>query len=197
MAKISEFKSNMRGGGARPNQFRVELSFPADLNIPNAGLAAQAAQFLCDSTSLPGSTIANVPVAYRGRTVNFAGERSFQPWGVTVYTDTDFLIRNAMEKWQSLVQNYASTEGVTNPSRYQADMTVHQLDRNGGILKTYFFKDAYPTDIGAIQLSYGTDNQIENFSVTFQYNYFTSDSTDQDNTAVSEIPLFPRDNRGV
>jgi len=196
MANINDFKSKMRGGGARPNQFRVILSFPAGLNITTGAFAAEKAQFLCDSTSLPGSTIANVPVAYRGRTVNFAGERSFQPWNVNVYTDVDFDIRNAMEEWQAKIQNYAATNGVTDPVLYQSDMRVEQLDRNGAILKTYTFKDAYPIDIGAISLSYSSDNQIESFGLTFQYNYFTSESTDQDNAASSEVPNFPRDNRG-
>lgn len=182
MANINDFKSRMVNGGARPNQYRVILSFPADLGIIGAASAAEKAQFLCSSTSLPGSSITNVPVAYRGRTVNFAGERSFQPWSITVYTDTDFDIRNAMENWQSKVQNYAATNGEVRPVAYQADMTVQQLGRNEEVLKTYTFKDAFPTSIDAITLSYGSDNQIETFGVTFQYNYFTSESTDRDNT---------------
>jgi hypothetical protein len=185
MANINDFKSLMLGGGARPNQFRVILSFPADLSISTGVFAAKKAEFLCSATSLPGSSISNVAVAYRGRTVNFAGERSFQPWNVTVYTDVDFDIRNAMEEWQGKVQNYAATNGVTNPVSYQSDMRVEQLDRNGAVLKTYIFKDAFPTVIDAIQLNYASDNQIESFGITFQYNYFTSESTDQDNSRTS------------
>lgn len=181
MANINQFKSRMLGGGARPNQFRIILTFPAGLSIINGAAAAETATFLCYSTSLPASTISNVPVAYRGRTVNFAGERSFQPWTINVYTDTDFLIRNAMEDWQAKVQNFASTNGEVNPTVYQVDMQVQQLGRNGEILKYYTFKDAFPTNVGDIALSYGTDNAIETFGVTLQYNYFISDSTDQDN----------------
>lgn len=181
MANINQFKSRMLGGGARPNQFRVILTFPAGLSIASGAAAAETATFLCNSTTLPASSVANIPVAYRGRTVNFAGERSFQPWTIDVYTDVDFLIRNAMEEWQANIQNYASTNGVTNPIDYQTDMEVQQLDRNGDILKTYVFKDAYPIEVGAVALSYATDNAIESFPVTFQYNYFISGSTDQDN----------------
>lgn len=183
MANINDFKSRMRGGGARPNQYRIILSFPAGLSISTGALAAEKASFLCNSTTLPASTIANVPVPYRGRTVNFAGERSFAPWSINVYTDVDFDVRNAMEEWQAKVQNYAATNGVTDPVAYQADMRVEQLDRNGEVLKTYTFKDAFPISIGEITLSYNTDNQIESFPIIFQYNYFTSESTDQDNAA--------------
>ena len=191
--RISDFKAQMANGGARPNQFRVTLNFPTGVGeggekvyITKAAEAFAKIPFLCSATSLPGSSVANIPVAYRGRTVNFAGERSFQPWGVTVYTDTDFDIRNAMEQWQSQIQNYASTNGVTQPVAYQADMVVEQLGRDDTVLKTYVFKDAYPTEIGAIGLDFGTDNQIESFTLTFQYNYFTSiDSTDLDNYVIT------------
>jgi hypothetical protein len=183
MANINDFKAQMRGGGARPNQYRIILSFPAGLSISSGAYVAAKASFLCNATSLPASNVANVPVGYRGRTVNFAGERSFQPWNINVYTDVDFDVRNAMEEWQSKIQNYAATNGETDPVMYQSDMVVEQLDRNGAVLKYYVFKDAYPINIGEIQLSYNTDNQIETFGVTFQYNYFTSSSTDQDNAS--------------
>lgn len=170
MAKISEFKAMMTGGGARPNQFRVELGFPAFVSTgADVGLKAM---FLCKAAQLPASTVENISVQYRGRPVNFAGERTFQPWTITVYNDVDFAVRNALETWSNGVQNLSSTNGITNPLDYQTDMTVHQLDRNGAIVKTYKFRDAYPVEIGAIALDYEAGNQIETFDVTFQYNYW-------------------------
>jgi hypothetical protein len=162
----------MIGGGARPNQFRVELSFPSYVTL---GVVAGArAQFLCKAAQLPASTIETLPVLYRGRPVNFAGERTFQPWTVTVYNDTTFGIRNALEQWQSGIQNYNTTNGRVNPTDYQVDLNVHQLDRNGAIIKSYKFVDAFPTTISAIGLDYEQQNAIEQFDVEFQYNFFTS-----------------------
>lgn len=172
MANIADFKAQMIGGGARPNQFRVEMTFPSF--VTTGVVAGQRAQFLCKAATLPASTIETLPVLYRGRPVNFAGERTFQPWTVTVYNDTTFGIRNALEQWQSGIQNYDTTNGRVNPSEYQVDMSVHQLDRNGGIIKTYKFVDAFPTVIGAIGLDYEQQNAIEQFDVEFQYNFFTS-----------------------
>lgn len=162
----------MIGGGARPNQFRVELTFPSYVSFGAA--AGQRAQFLCKAAQLPASTVENIPVLYRGRPVNFAGERAFQPWVVTVYNDTTFGIRNALEQWQSGIQNYNTTNGRTSPTDYQVDLQVHQLDRNGAIIKTYKFVDAYPTAISAIGLDYEQQNAIEQFDVEFTYNFFTS-----------------------
>jgi len=172
MAQISEFKAMMTGGGARPNQFRVELGFPSF--VSTGAVVGLKAMFLCKAAQLPASTVEDIAVQYRGRPIHFAGERTFAPWTITVYNDTDFAIRNALEVWSNGVQNLSSTNGITNPRDYQSDMNVNQLDRNGAVVKSYKFIDAYPVEIGAIALDYETGNQIETFDVTFQYNYWTT-----------------------
>ena len=174
MANIADFKAQMIGGAARPNQFRVDLTFPSYVGL--GAIAGQRAQFLCKAAQLPASTIETLPVLYRGRPVNFAGERTFQPWTVTIYNDTTFGIRNALEQWQSGIQNYNTTDGRTNPSDYQVDLTVTQLDRGGAEIKSYKFVDAMPTLIGAVALDYEQQNAIEMFDVEFTYNFFTSDT---------------------
>jgi hypothetical protein len=174
MANIADFKAQMIGGGARPNQFRVELTFPSWVTL--GVVAGQRAQFLCKAAQLPASTIETLPVLYRGRPVNFAGERTFQPWTISVYNDTTFGIRNALEQWQSGIQNYNTTNGRVNPTDYQVDLTVYQLDRNGASIKEYKFVDAFPTNIGAIGLDYEQQNAIEQFDVEFTYNFFTSNT---------------------
>jgi hypothetical protein len=174
MANISDFKAQLTGGGARANQFRVELTFPSYVAL--GVVAGQQAQFLCKSAQLPASTVENFGVQYRGRAVNFAGERSFAPWTIQVYNDTNFNVRNAMEQWSNGIQNLGATTGLTNPRDYQVDLSVHQLDRNGAIVKTYKFIDAYPTEVGSIELDFDTVNAIETFPITFQYNYWTSNT---------------------
>jgi hypothetical protein len=176
MANISDFKAQLIGGGARANQFRVELAFPT--YVAAGPVVGVKSQFLCKAAQLPASTIENVPLQYRGRAVNIAGERTFAPWTITVYNDTDFAIRNAMENWSNGVQNLTTTNGRVNPRDYQVDLLVHQLDRNGAIVKTYKFVDAYPTEIGAIALDFDSANTVETFDVTFQYNYWTSNTAE-------------------
>lgn len=175
MANISDFKSQMIGGGARPNQFRVDLSFPSFVSAGLGTIVGLNSQFLCKATSLPASTVENVQVFYRGRPVNFAGERSFQPWSVTVYNDATFSIRNAMEQWSNGVANFTGTNGLTSPRDYQTDIRVYQLDRNGEApIKQYTFVNAYPTLVGQIALDYDANNVIETFDVEFTYDYFTT-----------------------
>jgi hypothetical protein len=182
MANVSDFKSQLIGGGARANQFRAYLHFPTYVN--GGALEGARAQFLCKAASLPGSTIANIEVPYRGRVLNVAGERVFQPWSVTIYNDVTFGLRNAFESWQAGIQRYAATEGKTNPADYQVELEIHQLDRNGATLKVYKFADAFPTMIGQIALDFDAANQIETFDVEFTYNYFTSNTgTDTDGSS--------------
>lgn len=203
MATISEFKAQMIGGGARPNQFRVFLTFPTW--VAGGQLAGTQAQFLCNAAQLPGSFIDPIVVQYRGRPVNFAGERSFQPWSVTIYNDTNFSIRNALERWSNGIQNVGTTEGFTNPSQYQVNLDVQQLDRNGAPIKVYQFIDAFPNEIGPIALSYDQGAAIETFDVTFTYNYWTSNtSTPGNNNTVSvaavlntPVGSFPAPGAGI
>lgn len=168
----------MLGGGARPNQFRVDLNFPGFV-LGNAlvGAVGLHASFLCKATTLPASLVGNIQTFYRGRQVNFAGEREFQPWVITVYNDTTFSIRNAFEIWSDAVLNMGATNGIMSPMEYQTDMRVSQLDRNDNDIKAYSFHDAYPTAIGPIQLDYDQNNQIETFDVEFHYNYWTSNTS--------------------
>ena len=168
MPSISDFKAQLRQGGARSNQFTVELAFPP---IAGAGQALRAASFLCNATSLPAVTIENIPLVYRGRPVNMAGERSFAPWNITIINDGDFMIRNAFERWSNAIANFNATNGLQNPLSYQVDLRVIQLDRNGQALKAYKFKDAYPMEIGSMALAYDNPN-IQTFDVTFQYNFY-------------------------
>jgi hypothetical protein len=183
MAQINDFKAQMIGGGARPNQFYVQLTFPSYVGL--GVVAGQQAQFLCRSAQLPASTIEQITTLYRGRPVQFAGERTFQPWTVAIYNDTSFNIRNALESWQNGIQNYDTTLGRVNPTQYQVDLNVYQLDRSGAIIKSYKFVDAMPINIGPIQLDYDQQNQIEQFDVEFTYNYFTSNTTNSSGIGAS------------
>lgn len=175
MAQIAQFKAQMINGGARANQFMVQITFPTI--VPNASLAGQKLQFVAKSASLPAQTITDIGVSFRGRPVHFAGEKEFQPWTIEVYNDNDFVVRNAFESWSDTIQNAESTNGTQNPLLYQVDMQVLQMDRNDQVVKEYTFKDAWPMDVGQIALDWDANNQIEIFPVTFQYNYWTSSSS--------------------
>ena len=170
MANIDDFKANLTGGGARANQFRVTVNTPPGINT---GLQQRKTSFLCKGSNLPAQTLAEITVPFRGRNIYIAGDRTFdETWTTTFINDTDFMIRNAMELWMNGINHLANNTGVINPSQYQADLTVEQLDRDDAILKSYIFRSAWPTSIGVIELTSDTADAIEEFEVTWRYQHF-------------------------
>ena len=171
MADISSFKAQMKTGGARSNAFKCIITPPQGI-VSGAALAGQKIEFMAKSASLPSADIADIEVMYRGRPVHFAGERTFQPWTISVYNDNDFIVRDAFENWVNAISRADSTNGTLLPSAYQVDLEVYQLDRNDRQLKKYIFRDAYPTNVDAISLSWDENNRIQEYNVTFQYNFW-------------------------
>ncbi len=167
---ISDFKSRLSGGGARPNLFEVELAFPDAVAINNDVL--QKARFLVKAAALPASTIAPIDVPFRGRILKIAGDRTFETWTITVINDTDFSLRSAFEKWMNTINKMSDATGVVDPEAYQKDATVKQLDRDGSVLRSYKFWDIFPTNISTIDVSYETTDTIEEFTVEMQVQWW-------------------------
>ena len=172
LRKISDFKSKLTGGGARPNLFEVVLAFPTAVSPVNENEVLQKSRFLVKAAALPASTIAPIDIPFRGRILKIAGDRTFETWTITVINDTDFMIRSAMEKWMNTINKLDDATGISNPVDYQSDAMVHQLDRDGSTLRSYKFKSIFPTNISTIDLSYETTDTIEEFTVEMQVHYW-------------------------
>ena len=167
---ISDFKSRLSGGGARPNLFEVELAFPDAVAIDNDVL--QKARFLVKAAALPASNIAPSEIPFRGRILKIAGDRTFETWTITVINDTDFSIRSAFEKWMNVINKMSDATGQVDPEEYQKDAVVKQLDRDGSVLRSYKFWDIFPTNISTIDLSYETTDTIQEFTVELQVQWW-------------------------
>ena len=170
MANIDDFKANLIGGGARANQFRVTITPPPGIAI---GLDVRRASFLVTASNLPASNLGEIPVPFRGRNIYVAGDRPApETWTTTFYNDTDFMVRNAMERWHNGINDFANNTGAVNSADFQTDLFVEQLDRDETILKTYIFRSAFPLTIAAIDLSTAEATEIETFEVTWRYQHF-------------------------
>ena len=171
---VDDFKAKIRGGGARPNLFKATINFP---NYASSSDIVETSSFLCEAAQLPGSTMGSIIVPIRGRQLKMAGDRTFDVRTATIINDTDFKIRNAMEVWMNGMGGHSENVGLTNPTDYEADLQISQLDRTGRSIKDYVFRGAHPTDLSAIDVAYATTDDIERFTVTFQYQYWTSNTT--------------------
>ena len=170
MANIDDFKANLIGGGARANQYRVTITPPPGIAT---GLDVRRTSYLVTAANLPALTLAEIAIPFRGRSIYIAGDREFaDTWSTTFYNDTDFMIRNAIERWSNGINDLADNTGVVAPADYQTDLTVEQLDRDDTILKSYIFRSAWPVGIDAIELTNAAAADIETFSVTWRYQHF-------------------------
>ena len=185
---ITNFRDRLVGGGARPNMFEVNITLPEQI-APNGDIS-QDMRFLVKGAEIPAAVIGNIPVPFRGRVLPVAGDRTFNPWTVTVINDAQFNIRDAMEQWSNLINDLEFDVGDINPSDYQTKAEVFQLSRqsqgSGGqsagkggeiiqTLRTYNFEGIYPNAVSSIPLDYGATDQIEEFQVTFNYLFWTTD----------------------
>jgi len=169
---LTNFKAQLVGGGARPNLFKVDLSFPTGANIPDATAAVTAGQFMVKSANMPASQLGVIEVPFRGRVLKVAGDRTFEPWTITIINDTNFTLRTAFEEWVRAVNEAEQNIGIQNPENYQADMFVTQIDREGNEIYKYKFVGTFPTNVSAIDLAFDSNDTIEEFTVELQVQWW-------------------------
>ena len=181
---ITNFRDRLVGGGARPNLFEVNIELPD-------GVIGQAdyrddVRFMVKAAEIPAANVGNIPVPFRGRVLPVAGDRTVDPWTVTIINDSKFNIRDAMEQWSNKINDLQFDVGDISPSNYQTKAEVFQLSRGGktssasstggesiNVLRTYNFEGIYPSVVSSIPLDYGATDSIEEFQVTFNYLFWT------------------------
>ena len=175
---ISNFRDRLIGGGARPNMFEVNIDLPDQIGKDKN--RDENMRFLIKAAEIPAANIGNIPVPFRGRVLPVAGDRTFDPWTVTIINDTNFRIREAMEVWSNSINDLQTSQGTINPAEYQTSAKVKQLSRKGGVdpgaidvLREYRFEGIYPNVVSSIPLDYGATDQIEEFQVTFNYLFYS------------------------
>ena len=175
---VAEFRANMIGDGARPNLFQVTLTFPTIAD--NAVVSGQKATFMAKAAQLPGSTVGTVPVYYFGRELKFAGNRTFTDWTLQIINDEDFTIRNTIESWMNAINSHSGNvrnSAASNPSGYTVDAVVTQYGKTGDALKSYKFVGMFPLDLAPIDLDWGSNDSIEEYAVTFAYQWWEANTT--------------------
>jgi hypothetical protein len=171
---VNEFRSQMVGDGARPNLFEVSMPFPA-FSAP--GNAQTKLTFMCKTAQLPGATLGVVPVQYFGRELKFVGNRTFADWTITVINDEDFIVRNAFERWMNGINSHnlnVRSPAALSPLGYSVDGDVRQFGKGGDTIKQYKFVGLFPTDLTPIDVDWGSNDTIEEFSVTMSYQWWES-----------------------
>jgi hypothetical protein len=178
---IDQFKSFLQGGGVRPTMFEVTVTFPPGV-VANPSQIAESTRFLIKAATIPESNIGIVPVYFRGRELKVAGDRSFDNWTVTVLNENSFSLRNAFEDWSELIQNHSQACGGGDMDQYYGTGNVTQLDRDGSALRCYKIAGLWPAMIAPIQLDFGQKDTVEEYQITFAYQYWHAAPSQEDIT---------------
>lgn len=166
---INNFRANLTGQGARPNLFEITVPFPT--SVPT-GEAGQKTTFMCKGTQIPGSDLGNVPITYFGRAIKLAGNRTFPEWTTTIINDEDFAVHGGLTNWMNGINSHAGNERSFSGTDYQVDAAVTQYKKNGEIAKVITMVNCWPSAVAPIELAWETNDAIEEFSVTWQYDYW-------------------------
>ena len=192
---VTEFKSNLKQGGARPSLFKVDFLYPSGIKPPST-----RSEFLVKATTIPASTIGSYDVFYHGKTIHVAGDRSFDTWDTTIINDEDFGIRNTLENWMGSISDHklnTRDKEVFNTSegdvaKYKTTLQVQQFSKAGDDLRTYIFIGAWPSSLSTINLDWSTQ-EIEEFTCTWMYDsWFVSAGT-----SASNLPVPPENIVGI
>ena len=191
-SNVSSFIQRV-GQGVKPNMFMVDVNFPSVLSKSADDL--ETTNIMCKSAALPGSNLGVIEVPFRGRTVKIAGDRTFDTWTVTFFNDKDFKLRGFFEEWANKINTHeANTSELFVPNSstgYTADLKVKQLEKDdtttGSILRQYTLFYCFPTNVSQIDLAYDSNDQIEEFTVEWQYSYFKAEGGAR--AGVSSIPV--------
>lgn len=188
---ISNFKSNgLVFGGARPTLFSVRLTKPLAFTLDNTSMSKF--EFTCRGSQLPPATVGTIEIPYFGRNIKLAGDRTFPDWNVTVMNDEDFLVRSMFESWSNALNSLESNVRAAGTSeQYKADLIVSQYGKEGDTIRQYRIIGAFPSAIDPIDLNWDSQNQIEQFGVTFSYDYWLPEGTETANPYLGAAQASP------
>ena len=185
--------------GIKPNMFSVDISFPGDGTGEAANFSNRdkdLTNILCKSAALPGSNLGVIEVPFRGRTVKIAGDRTFDTWSATFFNDKNMELRGLFEEWANLLNTHeANTAPRFLPdsagSGYMASLYVTQLEKDdsegGSAIRTYKLHHCFPTNISQIDLAYDSNDQIEEFTVEWQYSFFTAQKENSETSGSANV----------
>ena len=171
-SNVSNFLTQVKQG-VRPNMFQVDITFPGTVEADQTLVS-----YMCKSAALPASNIGVIEVPFRGRTVKIAGDRTFDNWSATFINDKEMKSRSYFEQWLNQINTHkANTGEIQDPTAYGRSVVIRQLEKDnspaGSELRSYKLWYAFPISTSAIDLAYDSNDQIEEFSVEFQYSYWT------------------------
>lgn len=195
---LTDFRTVLANGGARPNLYECDIIFPQGVINAAGAERVDDTRFMIKAAALPASNVGSIEVPYMGMQFKVAGDRTFDPWTITVINDTTFDIRGAFERWANFINAAGARSGLVDPSGtagrgYTTEMTVWQLTKSapdgGGAnvyaldgsnrltaTRGYQLHGCWPSNVSSIDLAYDSNDTVEEFTVELQVSWWEAAS---------------------
>jgi hypothetical protein len=92
-------------------------------------------------------------------------------------------VRALFEDWANSINSHEANTAErflpnSGSTGYMADLFVSQLEKDaevgGSVIRTYQLHHCFPTNVSAIDLAYDSNDQVSEFTVEWQYSFFTA-----------------------
>ena len=169
MTTINEF-SQAFGQGQRSTLFQVRGA------IPGSSTNQTERTFFIKSAQYPASTIGFIEVPFKGRKIKRPGDRTFAEWSLTVVQDADNRIREDFIGWMNQLNSHENITGATPGPALFPTWTIEALQQDDSISggQGIQLTNCFPTEVGTLEFNYETVDTFAEFTVTLQYDYWTS-----------------------
>jgi len=181
---VADFRSQISnskfGGLALSNKFIVRITPPSKVfaGISDSYATMPELSFFCVNTNLPGKTINTFdykPVAY-GQVNKMPLSRTNDSMTTSFFCDSNYNIMGFFHRWLNFIiqdggeiwDNRAYRE-IGYKEDYASTIEIIGYDYDSSEKITYTLYDAFPTQVGAVQMGWEQNDTILQIPVEFTY----------------------------
>lgn len=158
---ISNILNALSNGVSHPNRFLVQL--PNDDGTLG---------ILCFACTLPSRGLQTFEIKQRGTPYKVPFSQEYQPVTLSFYAAPELNTRRYFDKWhKDVILTYRSNI-LREYDDFAREVRIKVLDRMGATKYTVAMHEAWPLNIGEVDLNYGTNNTYTTITVTLTYKFW-------------------------
>jgi hypothetical protein len=182
---------------ARPNRFEIEIFPPKGVSLVGSGVAEYSQlvlpesvqgqfntinkfQWTADKVSVAAHTVImpgrDVSTLYDHKTNTSYAAGVYKSGNVpaSFYENPTMNVRRFLDQWHQMVIN-VKNQTANFYSEYVGTVVIYQLNRKNERTYGVMLKEAYPSDISSMELSFNTENNVSSTTTTFIYKSWFGD----------------------
>jgi hypothetical protein len=193
---IKSFLAKLGTGLAKPCRYRVEFNLPHGLDVnpdtPNMNSDSAAARIrsvekefnqnglvnvLCHTCNFPQRSLLTYEHKQLSAPYRVPYSQAYDPVTFSFYADSDYIVREYFDVWQNAVVNIGDNT-INYYNEFTSDVKIYAINAAGKDTYSVTLYEAYPINIGIVDLSYSNMNATQTVTVTLSYKYWASNYND-------------------